>query len=88
MRRLQLRQRRRPGTFIQTNADAINSDAVDPSDITEFTKASRFVREYKVDASEGGACGLDTAAGSAGAFNYAPVDDVTNSISIYRLLAD
>ena len=43
------------------------------------------MREYNVDASQGGAFGLDTAADSDDGFNYAVVDDVTNALSVYRL---
>ena len=51
----------------------------------EFTRHGQFVREYDVDASQGGAFGLDTVLDSEGGFNYAVVDDVTNSLSVYRL---
>jgi DNA-binding beta-propeller fold protein YncE len=73
------------GDLLAANGDAVNADAVHPSEIVEFTKSGRFVREYNVDASQGGAFGLDTAADSDGGFNYAVVDDVTNGISVYRL---
>jgi hypothetical protein len=71
--------------LLAANGDAVNADVVHPSEIVEFTKSGRFVREYNVDASQGGAFGLDTVADSDGGFNYAAVDDVTNSMSVYRL---
>ena len=54
-----------------------------PSEIVEFTPQGEFVREYNVDPSQGGAFGLDTV--REGPFNYAVIDDVTNSLSVYRL---
>jgi hypothetical protein len=71
--------------LLTTNGDAVNADTNHPSEIVEFTKSGHFVREYNVDASQGGAFGLDAVADSDGGFNYAAVDDVTNSISVYRL---
>ena len=53
----------------------------------EFTPWGHFVREYNVDASQGGAFGLDVALDSDGGLNYAVVDDVTNNLSVYRLRA-
>jgi hypothetical protein len=76
------------GDLLAANGDAVNADVVHPSEIVEFTKSGRFVREYNVDASQGGAFGIDTVADSDGGFNYAAVDDVTNSMSVYRLPAE
>jgi DNA-binding beta-propeller fold protein YncE len=73
------------GDLLAANGDAVNADLVHPSEIVEFTKSGRFVREYNVDASQGGAFGLDTATDSNVGFNYAAVDDVTNAIAVYRL---
>ena len=71
------------GHLLTANGDAVNDDVLHPSEIVEFTKYGQFVGEYDVDASQGGAFGLDTTRG--GAFNYAAIDDVTNSLSVYRL---
>jgi len=46
-------------------------------------EGGEFVREYNVDSSPGGAFGLDTV--REGPFNYAVIDDVTNTLSVYRL---
>lgn len=74
------------GDLLTANGDATtNADPSHPSEIVEFTPSGHFVREYNVDASQGGAFGLDAVADSDGGFNYAAVDDVTNSLSIYRL---
>lgn len=72
------------GDLLAANGDAVNADDTHPSEIVEFTTSGQFVREYNVDASEGGAFGLDTVSGHA-LFNYAVIDDVANSLSVYRL---
>jgi DNA-binding beta-propeller fold protein YncE len=72
------------GNLLAANGDAVNDDVTHPSEIVEFTPTGRFVQEYNVDTSEGGAFGLDTVSGDA-PFNYAVIDDVTNSLSVYRL---
>ncbi len=75
------------GDLLAANGDAVNGDPLHPSEIVEFTRFGQFVGEYDVDASQGGAFGLDTVAGSDGRPNYAVVDDVTNSLSVYKLPA-
>jgi hypothetical protein len=77
------------GDLLTANGDATpNADPLHPSEIVEFTRSGEFVREYNVDASQGGAFGLDTLTGERAAFNFAVIDDVTNSLSVYRLPAD
>ena len=71
------------GNLLTANGDAVNSDLLHPSEIVEFTAGGQFVREYDVDASQGGAFGLDTL--REGPFNYAVIDDVTNNLSVARL---
>ncbi len=71
------------GDLLTANGDAVNADVLHPSEIVEFTTSGQFVREYNVDSSQGGAFGLDTL--PEGPFNYAVIDDVTNSLSVYRL---
>jgi hypothetical protein len=68
------------GNLLTANGDAVNADVYHPSEIVEFTRWGQFVREYNVDASQGGAFGLDTQ--TEGPFNYAVIDDVTNSLSV------
>lgn len=76
------------GHLLTANGDAVNGDPLHPSEIVEFTRSGRFVRAYDVDSSQGGAFGIDTVLRGEGNYNYAVVDDVTNSISVYRLPAD
>lgn len=73
------------GNLLAANGDAVNVDVLHPSEIVEFSKSGKFVREYDVDASTGGAFGIDAVADSDGRFNYAVVDDVTNNLTVYRL---
>ena len=76
------------GNLVTANGDAVNGDPLHPSEIVEFTKAGRFVQEYNVDSGQGGAFGLDTARGEDAPFNYAAIDDNTNSLSVYHLPSD
>jgi DNA-binding beta-propeller fold protein YncE len=80
------------GDLLAANGDAVNADVLHPSEIVEFTASGEFIREYNVDSSQGGAFGLDTLRQGSreegsreGPFNYAVIDDVTNSLSVYRL---
>lgn len=73
------------GNLITTNGDAVNADVNHPSEVIEFTRQGQFVQEYNVDASQGGAFGLDTILAGMASFNYAVIDDVTNSLSVYWL---
>ncbi|HLN48906.1 MAG TPA: hypothetical protein VK251_05310 [Steroidobacteraceae bacterium] len=71
------------GNLLTANGDAVNADVLHPSEIVEFTPWGRFVREYNVDASQGGAFGIDTRTDPYG-FNYAVIDDVTNNLLVTR----
>jgi DNA-binding beta-propeller fold protein YncE len=76
------------GDLLAANGDAVNADVLHPSEIVEFTTSGEFVREYNVDSSQGGAFGLDTlreGTREGPPFNYAVIDDVTNSLAVYRL---
>ena len=72
------------GNLLTANGDAVHGDVLHPSEIVEFTRWGEFVREYNVDASQGGAFGIDTREDDQG-FNYAVIDDVTNSLLVTRL---
>lgn len=73
------------GNLLTANGDAVNSDPTHPSEIVEFTKSGEFVREFNVDASQGGAFGIATVLSDFPPFNFAAVDDVPNIISVYFL---
>ncbi len=73
------------GDLLAANGDAVNADILHPSEIVEFTIWGQFVREYNVDASQGGAFGIDTVRDRDAHFNYAAIDDVTNSLSVVQI---
>jgi hypothetical protein len=73
------------GNLLTANGDAVNGDPTHPSEIVEFTKSGEFVREFNVDASQGGAFGIATVLSGYPPFNFAAVDDVPNVISVYFL---
>jgi hypothetical protein len=70
------------GDLLTANGDAVNMDVLHPSEVVEFTRWGQFVREYNVDASQGGAFGIDAVQDSILGFNYAVIDDVTNSLAV------
>jgi len=74
------------GHLLTANGDAVNADPTHPSEIVEFTKEGKFVREFNVDAGQGGAFGIATAHARVNGFNFAAVDDVANDVSVYSLL--
>jgi hypothetical protein len=73
------------GNLLTANGDAVNGDPTHPSEIVEFTRSGEFVRQFNVDASQGGAFGIATVLSGMPRFNFAAVDDVSNSISVYSL---
>jgi len=70
------------GHLLVSNNDAINTDPNQPSEIVEFTKDGKFVREIQVDQNGGGSFGLNMAVRDDTA-RLAFVDDNTNSLSIW-----
>jgi len=73
------------GHLIAANGDAVNADVLHPSELVEFTRWGEYVREFNVDANQGGAFGLDTRQGEdEGGLNLAAVDDVTNNLLVIR----
>jgi hypothetical protein len=73
------------GDLITANGDAVNPDPTHPSGIVEFTKTGKFVAESNIDASQGGAFGI---AVSRHPFNFAAVDDVPNTVTVFNAPAD
>jgi len=71
------------GHLLTANGDATpNADPAFPSEIIEFTKGGEFVRQFDVDASQGGAFGFDTRLDHDALYNFAWVDDVTNNLTL------
>ena len=70
------------GNLVTANGDAVNPDPTHPSEIVEFTRGGKFVSESNIDASEGGAFGI---AIQPFPFNFAAVDDVPNTITVFTI---
>ena len=75
------------GDLLTANGDAVNGDPTHPSEIVEFTRSGAFVREFNIDASQGGSFGIATVLGDNPRFNFAAVDDVPNIVWVARLAA-
>ena len=72
------------GHLLVTNNDGINPDPTQPSEIVEFTKEGKFVKELSVDPSGGGAFGLAVSATYSQAI-FAAVDDNTSTLIVWTL---
>jgi hypothetical protein len=72
------------GTLLTANGDAVNTDPMHPSEIVEFTTTGMFIREFNIEAMEGGAFGLAIASspGFPIVFSFAAVDDISNSVLV------
>jgi hypothetical protein len=73
------------GTLVTANGDAINGDPTNPSEIVEFTTSGAFIRQVDLEDMQGGAFGLatSTSVGVPIVFNFAAVDDITNSVVVH-----
>jgi hypothetical protein len=73
------------GDLITTNGDAINGDPTQPSEMVEFSRAGAFVAQFSVDlGGQGGAFGL-ALNGGLERLRLAAVDDVANTLEVWRL---
>jgi hypothetical protein len=72
------------GDLIISNGDAVNADPNMSSELVEITKHGKFVSEFQVDSSAGGAFGIAIMS-SGDTVRFAAVDDVTNTVSIWTL---
>jgi hypothetical protein len=73
------------GNLITTNGDAVNPDANFPSEMVEFTQSGHFVAQLSVDTTgQGGAFGI-ALAGHDDSFRLAAVDDVANTLKVWKL---
>lgn len=72
------------GDLVTANADpAAHNDPNFPSELVEFTKKGKFVREFSIDSQQGGAFAiLNVPIHDVNQFSW--VDDVTSTISIVR----
>ncbi|MBV9289781.1 MAG: hypothetical protein JO288_18545 [Hyphomicrobiales bacterium] len=70
--------------LITANGDAVNPDPGHPSEIVEFTKDGKFIRESNIDAGQGGAFGIAVLRHSR-PFNFAAVDDNANNVTVFAV---
>jgi uncharacterized protein YjiK len=75
------------GHLLVTNNDGINPDPNQPSEIVEFTKEGKFVKEISVDPAQGGSFGLAVNTANDQAI-FAAVDDNTSMLMIWTLNLD
>ena len=73
------------GNLLTANGDAVNADPAHPSEIVEFTRSGKFIGEFNVDAATAGAFGIATAVSDDARFNLGAVDDVPNTVTVYRI---
>jgi hypothetical protein len=62
----------------------INSDPNQPSEIVEFTKQGRFIKQLSVDPAQGGSFGLAVNLSGVTSF-FAAVDDNTATLTIWKI---
>jgi hypothetical protein len=67
------------GNLITANGDAINPDPNQPSELVEFTKTGKFVGQFSISTTQGGAFGV---ASTLDRRQFAAVNDITNSVQI------
>ena len=81
------------GHLLTANGDAVNADPTQPSEIVEFTIGGKFVRQFDVDAAQGGAFGMAVAAQPTQqdedrfgfpdfATHFAFIDDVNSTLTV------
>ena len=76
------------GDLLTANGDATpNADATQPSEIVEFTKKGKFVTQFNVDVSQGGAFGIAVANVSRDVVRFVFVDDVVNDMTVFDRMA-
>ena len=69
------------GDLIAANGDAVNDDPTQPSEIVEFTRKGRFVRQFNIDAAQGGAFGIAIVK-VRHLVRFAFVDDNANDLTV------
>ena len=73
------------GDLITSNADVINSDPNQPSELVEFTREGRFVKQLSMDPGQGGSFGIGLARAGDDTIRLAAVDDNAANLTIWTL---
>ena len=72
------------GHLVVANADAVNPDPAQPSEIVEFTPAGQFIGQFSLDPNPAGPFGIALGAhANDDVFSFAAVDDNTNTVSVW-----
>ncbi|OWK40870.1 Ig-like domain repeat protein [Fimbriiglobus ruber] len=71
------------GNLIVANADSVNVDPNQPSEVVEYTAAGQFLGQFPIDPNNGGAFGLGLNTPAGGGFQLAAVDDNGPNISLW-----
>jgi hypothetical protein len=72
------------GDLITANADAVNVDPNQPSELVEFTRTGHFVGQFSVDPSNGGAFNVNVY-NNGGQVKVSAVDDNANTLKVWSL---
>jgi len=72
------------GDLIVSNADVINPDPNQPSELVEFTREGRFVKELSMDLAQGGSFGIGLVT-AGDTIRLAAVDDNASTLTIWTL---
>ncbi len=75
------------GHLLIANSDGSNADPNQPSELVEYTAAGTFVGQMPIDPNNGGAFGLATMNIGWGTFRLAAVDDNTNTLKSWTVVA-
>ena len=70
------------GNLIAAQGDAINANTKRASELVEFTPKGKFVSQFSLSKMEGGAFGV---AASADGTQFAAVNDITNSLEVWKV---
>lgn len=70
------------GNLIVANGDAVNPDPANPSTLVEFTRRGRFVGQFALSDTAGGAFGV---ASSPDGHYFAAVNDIDNAVTIWTI---
>ena len=73
------------GDLLVSNNDAINPDPNQPSEIVEFTTTGQFVKQISMDPGAGGSFGMAVQTVAKDRADFAAVDDVVSTITIWQL---
>jgi hypothetical protein len=71
------------GNLITSDGDAINGDPNQPSELVEFMLKGKFVGQFSLNPSQGGAFGMASSALTQ--HQFAAVNDITNSVQVWRV---